>query len=211
MQLGLFGHDDPAFDPRFPSLRRLELGQGAWLDHAPELLRGHASLLETLRTGITWKGQHRRMYERIVAVPRQHASVPQDGPGHPVLFELADALSERYGLSLQSITLALYRTGEDSVAWHRDKEVRDRPLGFVVTLSLGEPRPFMVRPVGGGPSRSWRLGSGDLMVMGGTCQEHFEHCVPKTRVAGPRLCVMFRERDAPEWTKSTPVALGSAS
>lgn len=34
---------------------------------------------------------------------------------------------------------------------------------------------------------------GDLLVLGGTAQKTWQHCVPKVRQAGPRISVMFRE------------------
>ncbi|MER2222718.1 MAG: alpha-ketoglutarate-dependent dioxygenase AlkB, partial [Rhodococcus sp. (in: high G+C Gram-positive bacteria)] len=36
---------------------------------------------------------------------------------------------------------------------------------------------------------------GDLLVMGGSCQRTWEHCVPKSaRALGPRISVQFRTR-----------------
>ncbi|WP_419925685.1 alpha-ketoglutarate-dependent dioxygenase AlkB [Candidatus Poriferisocius sp.] len=40
------------------------------------------------------------------------------------------------------------------------------------------------------------LGSGDLQVMGGTCQHRFEHAVPMlSRPTAPRLSLTFRHDD----------------
>ena len=53
----------------------------------------------------------------------------------------------------------------------------------------------MLRPVGGGESLRFPLGHGDLVVMGGSCQRTWEHCIPKTtKVVGPRVSVQFRPR-----------------
>jgi alkylated DNA repair dioxygenase AlkB len=60
-------------------------------------------------------------------------------------------------------------------------------------LSLGTPRKLLVRPYGGGTSRVFRLGWGDLFVMGGMCQAHWEHCIPKQREAAPRMSCVFRD------------------
>ena len=50
-----------------------------------------------------------------------------------------------------------------------------------------------MRPIGGGRSRSWSVGDGDLLVLCGACQHNWQHCVPKVaHVAGPRLSIMFR-------------------
>jgi alkylated DNA repair dioxygenase AlkB len=51
---------------------------------------------------------------------------------------------------------------------------------------------LLVRPFGGGPSRAFSLGHGDLFVMGGRCQERWEHHVPKVKSAAPRMSLMFR-------------------
>ncbi len=49
--------------------------------------------------------------------------------------------------------------------------------------------------MGGGETVRLPLGHGDLVVMGGSCQRTWEHCVPKsTRAAGPRISVQFRPR-----------------
>jgi alkylated DNA repair dioxygenase AlkB len=93
---------------------------------------------------------------------------------------------------LDRITCNLYRDGNDSVAWHGDRIARDLPQATVAVVSLGEPRPFRLRPRGGGSSLSWPAGRGDLIVMGGSCQRTCDHSVPKVASAGPRIAVMFR-------------------
>ncbi len=64
---------------------------------------------------------------------------------------------------------------------------------IVAILSLGEPRPFHLKPVRGGLLRTWRLGWGDLLVLGGRIQVDFLHGVPKVASALPRMSVMFRD------------------
>jgi alkylated DNA repair dioxygenase AlkB len=67
---------------------------------------------------------------------------------------------------------------------------------MVAIVSLGTPRRLLLRPrAGGGPTLRFTLGHGDLLVMGGSCQRTWEHCVPKTnRPVGPRISVQFRPR-----------------
>ena len=120
-QVSLFGSGEPRLDPRLPGLRRLALGAGAWVDHLPGWLEGHDAVFETLRRTTRWEHHRRRMYERVVDVPRLVAELPEDGPGHPVLVQAAEVLSRRYGLALARISLAYYRDGRDSVAWHGDR------------------------------------------------------------------------------------------
>ncbi len=97
----------------------------------------------------------------------------------------ARALNDRYGLGpagpLRTVGICLYRDGRDSVAWHGDRIGRRRDGDTLVAIvSLGSRRRFLLRPRGGGPSRRFELGGGDLLVMGGSCQRTWEHSVPKT-------------------------------
>ena len=191
-QASLFGSGEPRFDPAFTGVRRLTLSGGAWVEHLPGWLEGHEAVFETLRRTTRWEHHRRRMYERIVDVPRLVASLPDDGPGHPVLEEAQTALSRRYGVDLTSVSLAYYRDGRDSVAWHGDRLGRLADDTVVAILSLGEPRRFLLRPAAGGTSRALELGWGDLLVMGGSCQRTWQHAVPKAAQAGPRMSVQFR-------------------
>jgi alkylated DNA repair dioxygenase AlkB len=95
-------------------------------------------------------------------------------------------------VAFRSIGCNLYRDGTDSVAWHGDTVRKTMPEPIVAIVSLGQPRRFLLRPRGGGASIRYELGTGDLLVMGGTCQHTWEHSVPKARSAGPRLSVTFR-------------------
>ena len=191
-QISLFGSGEPRLDPGFHGLRHLELGAGAWVDHLPGWLEGHAALFEALRRTTRWEHHRRQMYERVVDVPRLVAELPADGPGHPVLEQAAEVLSRRYGLALARTSLAYYRDGRDSVAWHGDRLGRLVDDTVVAILSLGEPRRFLLRPAAGGASRAFDLGWGDLLIMGGTCQRTWQHAVPKAALAGPRISVQFR-------------------
>lgn len=195
-QPSLFGCGAPDFDPAFRGLRRYSLAHGAWIEHQPEWVSGHEAVFETLWTTTHWRLERRHMYERVVDVPRLFAMLPDDGPGHPLLPVLGEALSARYGRALSEISLAGYRDGHDSVAFHGDRVGREKDDTVVAIVSFGAPRRFLLRPAAGlGGSRSslsFDLGWGDLLVMGGTCQRTWEHGVPKTTRAAPRLSVQFR-------------------
>ncbi len=196
-QVSLFDRGVPDFDPRLAGLVRYDLGRGGWIDHLPGWVRGHEALFDALAEGTRWRAERRRMYARVVDVPRLVARFPDDGPGHPVLDGIAHALTAHYGWVLDRVSAALYRDGRDSVAWHGDRMGPLKPDCVMATVSVGEPRPFLLRPAGGGRSRAFRLGWGDLLVMGGSCQQAFEHSVPKIACAGPRISVMFRPSEKP--------------
>lgn len=191
-QTSLFGSGEPRLDRALGRLRRIPLDARAWVDHLPGWLDGHEALFEHLRATTRWQHQRRRMYERVVDVPRLVATLPDDGPGHPVLAQASSALSDRYRLALDRISLAYYRDGRDSVAWHGDRLGRLVDDTVVAILSVGASRRFLLRPAAGGASRAFDLGWGDLLVMGGSCQRTWQHAVPKAALAGPRISIQFR-------------------
>ena len=78
------------------------------------------------------------------------------------------------------------------VAWHGDYVARRMPQALVATVSVGEPRTFLLRKTGGGRSMALKLGWGDLLVMGGSCQRTFQHAIPKAARAGSRIAIMYR-------------------
>ncbi len=193
-QLSLLGNEAPRVDPEFRGLLRHALDAGAWVDHCGGWLQGDATLFEHLLRTTRWCSDRRPMYDRMVEVPRLTARYPEHGPGHPILEVMARALSTRYGQPLEAVTAACYRDGRDSVALHGDRVGRGRDACVVAIVSLGEPRRFLLKPTAGGPSTVFRLGHGDLLVMGGACQRTWRHGVPKVARAGGRISLQFRPR-----------------
>jgi alkylated DNA repair dioxygenase AlkB len=105
---------------------------------------------------------------------------------------MAEALSGWYGVAFTQVGANLYRDGMDSVAWHGDRVARDLEESTVALVSLGTPRPFKLRPKGGGKSIGFVPDRGDLLVMGGSCQRTWDHAIPKVKSVGPRMSVQFR-------------------
>lgn len=183
--------EEPRCDPTFHGARRRFLGSGAWLDLVPGWVRGADDLFERVLAAGQWSTRRRRMYDRMVLEPRlttgrfDHAPPPCD--------VMVEALSAHYGLGLSAVSAALYRDGRDSVAWHGDRSGRYRSETVVAIVTLGAARGLHLRPRGGGSSIRLRPAHGDLVVMGGTCQQTWEHSVPKCAAAGSRISLMFRE------------------
>ena len=191
-QPSLFTGDEPGYDPRLRGLQRTDLGAGAWIDHLPGWVTGHEAVLEGLWATMRWQAQRRRMYERTVDVPRLVASWPEDGPGHPLVGEMAATLAAHYGRPLPRVSLAAYRTGRDSVAFHGDRLGPARDDAVVAIVAVGARRRFLLRPAAGGGSRAFDLGEGDLLVMGGSCQRTWQHAVPKASHGDLRISIQFR-------------------
>ena len=184
----------PSFDPVFTGIRRHRLPAGAWVDRLPGWVAAADRLFVTALDALEWHEGTETIRGAAVARPRLVASARRDRlpAGLEAIAEMSAALSERYRVDLDRITCNLYRDGRDSVAWHGDRVARELPQATVAIVSLGEPRPFRLRPREGGSSISWPAGRGDLLVMGGSCQRTCEHSIPKVAHAGPRIAVMFR-------------------
>lgn len=199
-QPSLLGGEPPpageavTFDRDFRGVTRRELAHGAWVDHVPRWVNGADELFRALLDVVRWESRVVPMYDRKVAQPRLTTRwlLEEEQPPLPVLAAMAEALSLRYGVAFTSCGCNLYRDGQDSVAWHGDRVARDLPEATIAIVSVGEPRAFRLRPKGGGTSLGYRLGHGDLLVMGGSCQRTWDHAVPKVARAGPRVSITFR-------------------
>ena len=196
--------EEPTLGPLGGSVRRTRLARGAWVDLRPGWLTGSGAVFERLSEGagiVPWRAEKRHMYDKVVAVPRLLCFYAEDAPlPDPVLTAAREALNAHYGPELgepfRTAGLCLYRDGRDSVAWHGDTIGRGKTEDTMVAIvSLGTPRPLMLRPRNGGTSLRFEVGHGDLLVMGGSCQRTWEHAVPKTsQPVGPRISVQFRPR-----------------
>ncbi len=215
MQTSLFGSGELTCGTLTASPQQLD--EHSSLVFEPGWLQGSDAVFDQLRDEMAWRAMERPMYDRIVAVPRLICSVdPRSLDGAHPLTEITRALESAVHGRFSSVGLNFYRTGDDSVAWHRDSIHKTGRPGTVALVSLGSPRTLAMRPHASHPSkaaettgitpatvRRWRLGHGDLFVMRGRCQHDWEHCVPKERAVGPRISLAFRCQERREGPRST--------
>jgi alkylated DNA repair dioxygenase AlkB len=183
-----------AFDTSFATAKRIALDARSWVEVVPGWMSGSRVLLERLATTVPWKQHDRRLFDQTFREPRMTAeyrslrNVPEKA-----LLDAVRALSQHYGVEYDSLWLNLYRDGEDSTGWHRDRFSCRRPECIVPVLTLGATRRFQIKPRDGGSSVTFRPGSGDLVVMGGRSQEDWVHGVPKEPgVAERRVSINFQ-------------------
>jgi alkylated DNA repair dioxygenase AlkB len=96
--------------------------------------------------------------------------------------------------TFNSVLANLYRDGGDSMGCHADdeKELGINPV--IASLSLGEERLFKLHHKKSKQTLNVHLQHGDLLVMGGTCQQYWLHSVPKTKaLKKPRINLTFRK------------------
>jgi alkylated DNA repair dioxygenase AlkB len=192
-QPSFFSEHDPAREFDFSRARRIALDQTSWIEHVPNWLGQPDALFAELMQTAPWLQRDRWMYTRTVIEPRLTADYP-DVNQVPLwsLRDIAEALSEHYGVRYCSLWVNLYRDQHDSTAWHGDNIGRVQARSIVPVLTLGATRRFLIRPISGGPAATFRPVSGDLIVMGGRAQRDWRHCVPKeTTPNGPRISINF--------------------
>ena len=194
-QPSLWAHQDTVIDASFCGLERTQLDGDSWVDHCPGWVSGSDGAFGELLRDVAWSQRRRWMYDREVDEPRLTSWQKideQTAVAYQWLEHARESLSAHYDVWFDSMGMNLYRDGADSVVWHRDRIPPEVVDPVVALVSLGEPRTFLLRPQGGGRSRTFKLGRGDLLVTGGQTQRRFEHSVPKVKASGPRMSIVFR-------------------
>lgn len=186
----------PSFDATFERTRRVHLERRAWVEHCALWVSAADALFTEIVACAPWEQRRVHMYDRMVDEPRLSAwygRALEDTSIPPVIPAMAAALSQRYDRMFDAVGAALYRDGNDSVAWHGDRIPPEIVEPVVAIVSLGSPRKLRLRSQQRrGDTRTFTLLPGELFVMGGTTQRTWQHSIPKVKSAGPRVSVQFR-------------------
>lgn len=100
------------------------------------------------------------------------------------------------GHQFNSVLINLYRSGQDSNGWHSDDEPELEENPIIASFSLGATRRFRLRHKYRKDilSYTFDLTSGSLLLMSGTTQKYWQHCLTKTKkTVGPRINLTFRK------------------
>lgn len=182
-----------------PVVERLQLDDASWVDVVRGLVPRADEVHDDLVPGIAWEQGRVFRYERWIDEPRL-SSWQSGDHRHPALHAAETWIATRYKVRFDGVALARYRNERDSVAFHRDRELRWLDETVIGVLTMGARRPFLVGPLTGrrGEADDRRgvldlsPASGDLLVMGGRCQAAWLHAVPKS----PSRC---RSRISAQW------------
>jgi alkylated DNA repair dioxygenase AlkB len=183
-----------AIDATFATARRIALDAHSWIELVPDWVDGAGVLFESLARAVLWQQHYRHLFDQRFLEPRLTAQYRDlcEAP-HEALMDAAVALSRRYSVSYDSLWLNFYRDGRDSTGWHRDHFSCRLPECVVPVLTLGAARRFLIKPRSGGRSIAFTPRSGDLIAMGGRCQQDWLHGLPKApQIREPRISVNFQ-------------------
>jgi alkylated DNA repair dioxygenase AlkB len=176
----------------FHGMKRFYLDEDAWVDYIPSYVLGYRDLANQIYQNLEWKIVERTMYDRVIKIPRLMAHVPLDG--HlSFINQFASMFSQHYKINVQYSHANFYRDKNDSIAFHRD-QCEGHKRTHVAILAFGARRRFVVRSIMDKDKKlSFESGFGDLLIMGGSLQERYEHGIAKAQSEGPRMSIMFRE------------------
>lgn len=94
------------------------------------------------------------------------------------LLEVATKLDDP---KINFVLINRYPSGNAGIGWHADDERDIVPNSTIYSLSIGDPRRFLLRVAKTGEQvLDVELPSGSLLTMEGSTQQHLEHSVPKT-------------------------------
>ncbi|RCJ41899.1 2OG-Fe(II) oxygenase [Nostoc minutum NIES-26] len=190
-QLTLFGESTPilpvTYYPNFLSLQE-----------ANELYQ-HCLQLE-------WQQNYIKMVGKIIPVPRLECIYGDKGcdylysnsvflrplPWTDSLAQLRDRITAITGYEFRIVIGNQYRSSQDSIGWHADKEPSMGNNPAIASVSLGAVRKFQIKSITGKPTDFW-LEHGSLLIMHPGCQSTHVHQVPKTnKFVNTRINVTFR-------------------
>jgi alkylated DNA repair dioxygenase AlkB len=187
---------------------RIPLASGAWLDYDPGWLSPAEAdqALGALRDELAWEQREIVLFGRRILQPRLIAWAGELGYRYsgqtlepraftPAAQRLLARVRTQTGVLFNHVLVNRYRSGEDSMGLHADDEPELGPDPVVAIVSLGTARRLVIKPrrKADRARHDLELGHGALVVMGGTCQRHYVHGVPRQAgVRGERISLTFR-------------------
>ena len=155
---------------------------------------------------LDWQQNHIKMLGKTMPVPRLECIYGDKGCDYlysnsvllkPLLWteelaQLRDKITIATGHKFNIVIGNQYRSGQDSIGWHADKEKSMGSSPAIASISLGSVRKFQIKPRDGKPTDFW-LEHGSMILMHPGCQSTHLHQLPKTKkIVSTRINLTFR-------------------
>lgn len=163
------------------------------------------NLYHSLLNELNWQQPKLNIAGRWVAIPRMQVWMGQHAyaysgkqfaaePWHEGILAIKTTLESRFGYAFNSVLCNLYRSGQDSVAWHADDEQELGNAPVIASYTLGGSRKFVLKPKAPSQRRvCLELAHNELIIMDKDVQPYWFHQVPKTqKPVEPRINLTFR-------------------
>lgn len=179
------------------------------LEYHPGFIDGQTSdeLLRKFIKEMPWKQTRQKMWDKEYLTPRLTSwhgdigtdySVPEKiatpNPWTPALLYIKSLVEPLAGIQFNSVLLNYYCDGNDSVAWHSDRESVLGKNPIIASVSFGQVRSFDIRNKTDHKEQySIKLEHGSFLLMKTGLQEHWEHRIAKsTKPMQARVNLTFR-------------------
>ena len=147
--------------------------------------------LDTFLKTVSFQQVKVKMYEKEMLTPRLTAwfgdrTLRGDDQRPPIpwtteLLEIKHKVEAFTRMTFNGVLLNYYRDGNDSVAWHSDKDTIPGMKTEIASVSFGQARNFDFRNKENHRERySLELKSGSLLLMKGDLQQYWEHRIAKS-------------------------------
>lgn len=156
---------------------------------------------------LPWRHDEAKLYGKHVITPRKvawygdahyryaYSGVMRDSlPWDEQLFVLKQSIEQLLGEQFNSCLANLYEDGTQGMAWHSDGDMSLAEQTTIASLSLGATRKFCFRHISTKEKIEMLLQSGQLIVMRGVTQQHWQHAIMKSqKILQPRINLTFRQ------------------
>lgn len=156
---------------------------------------------------LAWRHDEARLYGKHFITPRQvawygdnhyryaYSGIMRDSlPWDPQLLILKQQIEQTLAERFNSCLANLYQEGTQGMAWHSDGDMSLAKQTTIASLSLGATRKFCFRHLRTKEKIEMQLQSGQLIVMRGETQQHWQHAIMKSqKVIHPRINLTFRQ------------------
>jgi alkylated DNA repair dioxygenase AlkB len=154
-----------------------------------------------------WKQTTQKLWDKQYLTPRLTAwygdlgtdysaggKVANPLPWTPELLMIKQLVEPLAGITFNSVLLNYYRDGNDSVAWHSDRESVLGKNPIIASVSFGQVRSFDIRCKADHKLHySVKLEHGSFLLMKAGLQEHWEHRIAKSiKPMKARINLTFR-------------------
>ena len=166
------------------------------------------NLLQQLIDATSWRQEQVTVWGKTHPQPRLVAWYADDGlsysysgialtplPWTATLHAIRNRVEALCECAFNSVLLNYYRDHRDSMGFHSDDEPELGPAPIIASVTLGEPRPFVLKHKRRKDIADVKLllPSGSLLLMKGPTQANWRHGIPKeSKPCGPRVNLTFR-------------------
>lgn len=119
-------------------------------------------------------------------------------PMPSVIQTICDKVNSFLGIEFNHVVILLYRDGDDSIGFHKDKTLDLDEKSPIVSLSLGETRTYCLRDNIYNPTQNQEIEliNDTLLVLGPQTNENFYHSIKpcdEGQLSEPRISITFRK------------------